>query len=151
MRVNALLGSDKTVIPLQFLHIPKSPFFDNLTNIHFSILLGFPLAPICSEIGDASYMLLLLGLPSELLVVGRLVLVSFSSDIFGGLLISAFEGRFVLTFNNISAISLSGLFTGGYLFRITLKYFFHLDRYSTSLFKIRPSFFTGFEELIVYC
>ena len=96
-------------------------------------------------------MLLLLGLPSELLVVGRQVLVSFSSDIFGGLLISAFEGRFVLTFNNISAISLSGLFTGGYLFRITLKYFFHLDRYSTSLFKIRPSFFTGFEELIVYC
>ena len=58
----------------------------------------------------------------------------------------------MLTFNNISAISLSGLSTDGSLLRITLKFSFHLDRYSTSLCTVIPSlFFIGFEEFVVYC
>ena len=44
-----------------------------------------------------------------------------SYNIFRALLISAFEGGFVLTFNTISAIGMSGLSIRGSLLRISLK------------------------------
>ena len=42
-------------------------------------------------------------------------------SIFSALLISAFEGGFMLTLNNISAIGMSDLSAGGSLLRISLK------------------------------
>ena len=57
------------------------------------------------------------GMPS-----GRGVFPSFNN--FSALLISPFEGGFVLTLNNISAIGRSGISAGGSLLRISLKFFF---------------------------
>ena len=74
-----------------------------------------------------------------------------SFNILSALLISAFEGGFVLTFNNISAIGMSGLSVGGFLLRISLKCSFHLDICPTSLFKVLPSLsFTGFEGFLLF-
>ena len=67
MRVKTLLGTDTSVIALQFLHIPKSPFFGSFTRYPF----------FHSGIDGATYILLLSGLLSEPLVVCRLVLASF--------------------------------------------------------------------------
>ena len=66
MRVKTLLGTDTSVIVLQFLHIPNSPFFGSFTRYPF----------FHSGIDGATYMLLS-GLLSEPLVVCRLVLASF--------------------------------------------------------------------------
>ena len=57
------------------------------------------------------------GMPS-----GHGVFPSFNN--FSALLISPFEGGFVITLNNISAIGRSGLSAGGSLLRICLKVFF---------------------------
>ena len=62
-----------------------------------------------------------------------------SFNIFSALLISAFEGGFVLTLNNISAIGMSGLSAGGSLLRISLKRSSHLYLCFASLFKVLPS------------
>ena len=67
--MKALLGTDRSVIPLQLLHIPKSPIFGSYTR--------HPLSH--SGIDGATYLLLLAGLLSEPLVVCRLVLRSFHS------------------------------------------------------------------------
>ena len=66
MRVKTLLGTDTSVIALQFLNIPKSPFFGSFTRYPF----------FRSGIDGATY-ILLLGLLSGPLVVCRLVLASF--------------------------------------------------------------------------
>ena len=49
-------------------------------------------------------------------------------NIFNALLMPAFKGGFVLTFNSISAIGMYGLSTVGSLLRFSLKCSFHLDR-----------------------
>ena len=59
-----------------------------------------------------------------------------SFKIFSALLISAFEGRFMLTLNNISAIGMSGVSVGGSLLRISLKCSSHPDLCSASLFMV---------------
>ena len=74
-----------------------------------------------------------------------------SFNIFSALLISAFEGGFVLTLNNISAIGMSGLSAGGSLLRISLKCSSHLYLWSASLFMVLPSLsFTGFEGFLLF-
>ena len=79
-------------------------------------------------------------------MVCRLVLASFHPLTFSALLISTFEGGFVLTLSNISAIGMSGLSAGGSLLRVSLKCSSHLDLCSTSLFMVLPSLsFTGIE------
>ena len=70
-------GTYRSVIPLQFLHFPKSPFFGIFTRYTISILLGLSLVPRSSGMDGATYLLLFSGLLSETLVAGRLVLVSF--------------------------------------------------------------------------
>ena len=60
MRVKTVLGTDSSVIPRQFLHIPKSPFFGSFTRYPFSIL-GLSLVPRSSGIDGATYLLLLSG------------------------------------------------------------------------------------------
>ena len=62
--------------------------------------------------------------------------VFLSFNIFSALLVSAFEGGFVLTLNNTSAIGMSGLSAYGSLLTISLKSSFHLDICSASLFKV---------------
>ena len=74
-----------------------------------------------------------------------------SFNIFSALRISAFEGGFVLTLNNISAIGMSGLSGVRSLLRISLKCSFHLDICSASLFKVLPSLsLTGFEGFLLF-
>ena len=71
-----------------------------------------------------------------------------SFNIFSSLLTSAFDGGFVLTLNNISAIGLSA---GGSLLRISLKCSSHLDLCSASLFMVLPYLsFTGFEGFLLF-
>ena len=72
MRVKTLLGTDRSVTPLQFLHILKSPFFGSFTKYPF-----FHSVPRSSGIDGATHLLLLSGLVSEPLVVCRLVRASF--------------------------------------------------------------------------
>ena len=74
-----------------------------------------------------------------------------SFNIFSALLISAFEGGFVLTLNNTSAIGMFGISADGSLLRISLKCSFHLDICTASLFKFLPSlYFTGFEGFLLF-
>ena len=74
-----------------------------------------------------------------------------SFNVFSALLISAFEGGFVLTLNNISAIGMSGLSAGGSVLRISLKCSSHLDLCSASLLMVLPSLsFTGFKGFLLF-
>ena len=109
------------MIPLQFLHISKSPFFGSFTTYPFfhSVRTFY-----CSQIFRnrwCNISVVVIGSAFKAsggMLSGPGVFPSF--NIFSALLISFFEGRFVLALNNISAIGMSGLFAGGSLLRISL-------------------------------
>ena len=84
MRVKILLATDTSVIPLQLLHIPKSPFFGSFYKISIFPFRWDFLILKSSGIGGATYVV----------VIGSAFRV----------LISAFEGGF----NNISASLVTG-------------------------------------------
>ena len=115
-----------------------------LQGIHFSILLGLSLVPRFSRIDGATHVVVIGSAfrASGGRLSGPGVYLSF--NIFSALLISAFEGGFVLTLNNISAIGMFGLSVDGSLLRISLKCSSHLDLCSTSLS------FAGFEGFLLF-
>ena len=122
-----------------------------LQGIHFSILLGLSLVPRFSRIDGATHVVVIGSAfrASGGRLSGPGVYLSF--NIFSALLISAFEGGFVLTLNNISAIGMFGLSADGSLLRISLKCSSHLDLCSTSLFMVLPSLsFAGFEGFLLF-
>ena len=152
MRVKTFLGTNRSVIPLQFFHIPKSPFFSSFTRYPFLHSVG---TFSCSQIFKNRWCnISVVVIGSAFRACGCMssgpgVFPSF--NIFSALIISAFEGGFVLTLNNISAICMSGLSALGSVLRISLKCSSHPDLCSTSLFKVLPSLsFTGFERFLLF-
>ena len=101
MCVKTLLGTDRSVIPLQFLHIPKSSFFGSFTRYPLFYSVG---TFSCSQIFKNRWCNM------SVVVIGSAFRASggrlsgpgvyLSFNIFSALLISAFEGGFVLTLNN---------------------------------------------------
>ena len=151
MRVKTLLATDRRVIPPQFLHISKSPFLGSFTKYPCFHSVGtFSCSQIFRNIWCNIYVVVMGsavtasggGMPS-----GSGVFTSF--NIFSALLIPAFEGGFVLTLNDSSAIGMPGLSAGGSLLRISLECSPHLDLSSASLIVVLPSLsFTGFEGFL---
>ena len=110
MRVKSLLCTDRSVILRQFLQIP---FFGSFTRYPFFHSVGpFSCSQIFKNVWCNIYCVFIGsafrasgGMPS-----GAGVFPSF--NIFSVLLFLAFEGRFVLTLNNISTVGISGLSAG---------------------------------------